>query len=110
MKKIELKVNINCQKCSTEILKAVAKLRGINEVSVNGEKGILTVVGEVDPVLVTKKVRKTGKIAQIISVGAPKTSEEKKPEPTNPIPPCCTDCQFVAIGFEPYYANFCSIL
>ena len=81
---------------------------GIDEVSLNGEKGILTVVGEVDPVLVTQKVRKTGKIAQIVSVGTPKPPE-KKPEPTNPLPPHCTDCQLIAIDFEPYYIQFCSI-
>ncbi|PSS00335.1 Heavy metal-associated isoprenylated plant protein [Actinidia chinensis var. chinensis] len=104
LQKIELKVNINCQKCSTEILKAVTKLRGINEVSVNGEKGTLTVVGDVDPVLVTKKVRKIGKIAQITSVGPPKKKETER------LPPHCNDCQFVAVSFPPYDSQFCSIL
>ncbi|KAK9155247.1 hypothetical protein Sjap_002727 [Stephania japonica] len=38
---------------------------GINSVAVDGEKGTLTVVGEVDPVEVTRRLRKTGKVVEI---------------------------------------------
>lgn len=51
---------------------------GIDHISVDGEKGIVTVIGDVDPVLVTSQVRKTGKIVQIISV-SPHKPPEKKP-------------------------------
>ncbi|XP_058215356.1 heavy metal-associated isoprenylated plant protein 2 [Rhododendron vialii] len=78
MKKIELKVNIHCQRCSTEVLQSATKLTGIDHISVDGEKGIVTVIGDVDPVLVTSQVRKTGKIVQIISV-SPHRPPEKKP-------------------------------
>nr|XP_027102508.1 heavy metal-associated isoprenylated plant protein 2-like [Coffea arabica] len=72
MKKTEVKVNINCHKCKSEVLKAVTKLQGIDQVTADAAKGILTVVGEVDPVCVITRVRKTGKDAEIISVGPPK--------------------------------------
>ncbi|KAK9102425.1 hypothetical protein Sjap_019679 [Stephania japonica] len=94
-KKIVLKVSINCSKCKTQVLKAVTKLEGINSVAVDGEKGTVTVVGEVDPVEVTCGLRKTGKEVEIVSVG-PNKPPEKPPEPSKPLPPCCNDCQLVA--------------
>ncbi|KAA8536676.1 hypothetical protein F0562_029154 [Nyssa sinensis] len=109
--KTELKVSINCQKCKTDVLKAVTKLTGIDQVSVDGEKGTLTVIGEVDPVLVTNQVRKTGKVVEIMSVGPPKPPEKpKKPEPEKPLPPCCNDCQLVAVSFTRHDGGYCSIL
>lgn len=51
---------------------------GIDHISVDGEKGIVTVIGDVDPVLVTNQVRRTRKIVQIISV-SPHKPPEKKP-------------------------------
>nr|XP_017231348.1 PREDICTED: heavy metal-associated isoprenylated plant protein 26-like [Daucus carota subsp. sativus] len=69
MKKIELKVNMKCQKCRTEVLKAVTKVPGVDHVSANVENEVVTIIGDVDPVLVTSKVRKAGKRAEIIGVG-----------------------------------------
>ncbi|KAL3538378.1 hypothetical protein ACH5RR_001758 [Cinchona calisaya] len=103
-----MKVNINCQKCKTLVLRAVTKLEGVDQVTVDAEKGILTVVGEVDPVCVTTKVRKTGKYAEILSVGPPKKPDPPKPD--KPLPPCCPPCRFVTIDYEPYDSRICSIL
>uniref|UniRef100_A0A5B7BLE9 Putative heavy metal-associated isoprenylated plant protein 26 n=1 Tax=Davidia involucrata TaxID=16924 RepID=A0A5B7BLE9_DAVIN len=117
MKKIELKVNIQCQKCKTDVLKAVTKLTGIDQVSVDAEKGMLTVIGEVDPVLVATRVRKKGKAAEIISVGPPKPPEPpkkppEKPPPEKPLPPCCNKCQLVVVshGFYDDPGHYCCIL
>ncbi|KAK9084463.1 hypothetical protein Scep_030934 [Stephania cephalantha] len=111
MKKIVMKVSINCSKCKTQALKAVTKLEGINSVAVDGEKGTVTVVGEVDPVEVTCRLRKTGKPVEIVSVGPNNKPTEKPPEPSKPLPHCCNDCQLVAVGFGPYDdVRFCSIL
>ncbi|CAL5399168.1 unnamed protein product [Camellia sinensis] len=114
MKKIELKVGIYCHKCKTEVLKAVTKLTGIDQVSVDAEKGTLTVIGNVDPVCVTTQVRrKTGKVVELISVGPPKPPDPK-PQPCKPpicLPPCCKECELVGITFVPYYGgSSCSIL
>ncbi|EEF34565.1 metal ion binding protein, putative [Ricinus communis] len=92
-----------------EVLKSVAKLEGINEMSVNSEKGELTVIGNVDAVLLTKQLRKTNKMAQIISVGPPK-KEPAKDEKQKPLPPCCKQCQLLVVGFAPYEPPLCSIL
>ncbi|KAL0364908.1 UNVERIFIED_CONTAM: Heavy metal-associated isoprenylated plant protein 2 [Sesamum angustifolium] len=117
-KKIELKVGIYCEKCKTRVLKAVAKLKGVDEITVNAEKGILTVVGTVDPVCVTTQVRKAGNYAEITSVGPPKKPEPpktklpepEKPKPVQPLPPCCDQCQLVAVSFVTHDGSVCSIL
>ncbi|KAF3441469.1 hypothetical protein FNV43_RR15383 [Rhamnella rubrinervis] len=114
MKKTVIKVNINCEICKSDVLKAVTKLSGIDEVSVDGEKGLLTVTGEVDPVKVVKNVRKIGKAAEVVSVGPPKKEDKKKsPEKPSYLPPSCNDCQLVAVGsFFPYQydSRICIIL
>ncbi|KAM7481881.1 hypothetical protein LguiB_006464 [Lonicera macranthoides] len=108
--KIVVKVDIYCQKCKTDVLKAVAKLEGVDQVSIDGEKGTLTVVGSVDPVLVAKKVRRTGKMAEILSVGPPKKPDSPIKPPTIPLPICCNHCQIVLMPYTSYDAGSCSIL
>lgn len=84
---------------------------GVDQVSIDGEKGTLTVVGSVDPVLLATKVRKTGKMAEIVSVGPPKKPDSPTKCPlTIPLPLCCDYCQFVPIPYTSYDAGPCSIL
>ncbi|GMN39800.1 hypothetical protein TIFTF001_009039 [Ficus carica] len=111
-KKTELKVNINCERCKKAVLKAVTKLCGIDQVSVNAEKGVLTVIGDVDPVMIVEQVRKVKKCAEIISVGPPKPPEKKKsPKHCAVLPPSCKQCQLVAVSFEHYGGGqVCNIL
>lgn len=93
--KIEVKVNMHCEKCKIAVLKAVTKLSGIDEVLVDLEKQMLVVIGDGDPVCVVTRVRKIGKIAEMISVGPPKKPDAPKPKPdVCPIvcpPPICND-------------------
>ncbi|CAL2276005.1 unnamed protein product [Prunus armeniaca] len=106
--KTVIKVTINCQLCKKDVLKAVTKLPGIDTVAVDGQKGTLTVVGDVDPVLVVKRLRKIGKTAQIISVGPPKPPE---PKPSLLLlPPCCNQCELVGFRYAPYDGGLCNIL
>ncbi|XP_058084015.1 uncharacterized protein LOC131231731 [Magnolia sinica] len=106
MKKTVLKVCINCLKCKTNILKAVAKLSGINELAVDDEKGTLTVIGDVDPVCVANRLKKMGKLIEIISIGPakppdkPKPPEKGKTDPKPPLPSCCDKCQFTMIIYD----------
>ncbi|KAK2966197.1 hypothetical protein RJ640_008763, partial [Escallonia rubra] len=116
--KIELKVGIYCERCKRDVLKAITKLRGIDNVSVDTGKGMVTIIGDVDPVCVTKQVRKTGKVTELFSVGPPakekpKESKEPKPPkspPQKPLPPCCKECQLVAVSYTFYDGGVCSIL
>lgn len=81
--------------------------------SVDGNKGELTVIGNVDPVLLTKQLRKKKKGAVIISVGPPKKETPKKEAQKlcESLPSYCKQCQLVAVGFSPYDdGQLCSIL
>ncbi|CAH8272335.1 unnamed protein product [Arabidopsis lyrata] len=80
-KKIEIKVNIDCEKCKHAIMEAVTELEGVNIVSLDQEKGILTVVGTMDPVCVAEQLRKVKQKPVVISVGPPKKPDPKKPDP-----------------------------
>ncbi|KAF3964700.1 hypothetical protein CMV_011047 [Castanea mollissima] len=113
LQKIVIKVNINCQICKTEVLKAVTKLTGIDKVSVDGEKGMLTIVGDVDPVLVVRNLKKIGKVPEIISVGPPKPPEyceEFKFRECRPCPPSCRECQLIFTSYPYNDGRTCSIL
>ncbi|KAK4787654.1 hypothetical protein SAY86_011487 [Trapa natans] len=93
--KIVVKVRITCKRCKKDIMKAVSKLEGINNVSIDEEKELLTVVGEIDPVLIAEQLRKVKKFAGIVSVGP-----NKPPEPPKPQPPVC--CTIPPVGCHPY--------
>ncbi|XP_050365239.1 heavy metal-associated isoprenylated plant protein 2-like [Argentina anserina] len=112
MKDIVIKVDINCQICKTDVLKAVSKLTGITMVLVDGEKGTLRVWGDVDPVLVVKLLRKARKVAKIISVGPLKPWQPKVTETVFILPPCCNLCELVGlVSYAPYFdGGACNIL
>ncbi|XP_047938717.1 heavy metal-associated isoprenylated plant protein 2 isoform X2 [Salvia hispanica] len=119
-KEIELSVSISNQKCRIRILKAVAKLTGVDVLKVDAEKGQLTVVGNVDPVAVATAIRKAGYSADITSVGPPKkpdpkpVDDPKKPLQPTPVPDVSrAQCQLVAVTYDTTYeydSAFCSIL
>ncbi|KAL1567919.1 heavy metal-associated isoprenylated plant protein 43-like [Salvia divinorum] len=84
VQKTVLKVNISCNKCKTNILKAVSGLPGVDKVEVDGAKGTLSVTGDADPYEIIVKTRKVGKFAEVVSIGPPPKPQEKKPEPKKP--------------------------
>ncbi|KAL6218094.1 hypothetical protein ACLB2K_011311 [Fragaria x ananassa] len=73
---------------------------GINSVAVDAEKGTLTVVGDVDPVLVVRRLRKVGRAAEIVSVGPPKPPEYKLV--ILDLPSCCNQCELVGYKYVPF--------
>ncbi|CAM0873383.1 unnamed protein product [Alopecurus aequalis] len=93
-KKIVLKVDITADRCKAGAMSKIAGFPGIKSMAVDGEKGTLTVVGDVDVVCLTSALRKAKFQAMVVSVGP--EAEEKKPdppkkpeEPKKPEPPCC---------------------
>ncbi|KVI11388.1 heavy metal-associated isoprenylated plant protein 2-like [Cynara cardunculus var. scolymus] len=65
---IKLKVRMQCEKCKIEVMKTVTELSGVDEISVDLEKEILVVIGDVDPVSVATRLRKKRRVAEILSV------------------------------------------
>ncbi|KAI3810637.1 hypothetical protein L1987_20258 [Smallanthus sonchifolius] len=76
VQEIQVKVNMHSEKCRKEVMKTVSKLSGINELSVDLEKEMLVVIGDVDPVCVATCLRKKRRVAVIVSVG-PKKEKDK---------------------------------
>ncbi|KAL5560438.1 hypothetical protein UlMin_036649 [Ulmus minor] len=105
-----IKVTVNCEICKQNIFKAISKLTGIDQAQVNAEKGTLAVIGDVDPTLIVKQVRKTGKVAVIESVGPPKKKPPEPKKPTDPLPLCCHSCRVVVFSFDSYDGGRCNIL
>ncbi|ESQ49465.1 hypothetical protein EUTSA_v10021753mg [Eutrema salsugineum] len=117
VKKVEIKVDINCGKCNSAIMEAVTEIEGVNHISLDEEKSILTVVGTMDPVCVAKRLKKIKQKPVIISVGPPPKPPEppkppQAPEPAKPLPapeppkpvcnckpmpPHCASCDVVSV-------------
>ncbi|KAJ4733933.1 Heavy metal transport/detoxification superfamily protein [Rhynchospora pubera] len=76
-KKIELRVHGYGDKSQPTIMKTVAKVPGIKSISMDSEKGVLTIIGTADVVEVVKQLKKAKKPAEIISVGPEKPPEKK---------------------------------
>ncbi|KAK9129809.1 hypothetical protein Sjap_010296 [Stephania japonica] len=85
-----LKVEISCQKCKKNLLRAVSGLEGVDKVEVDAAKGTLTVTGDADPYKVVVSTRKTNKFAEVVSIGPPPKPDgggaQKKPEEKKPAP------------------------
>ncbi|XP_057842354.1 heavy metal-associated isoprenylated plant protein 13 [Cryptomeria japonica] len=76
MKKMVLQLTIENEKRKRKALKVVAKVEGVDSVAVDMDEKKMTVIGEVDPVNVTTKLRKSGFcFAELMSVEL--TKEDK---------------------------------
>ncbi|XP_006644516.1 heavy metal-associated isoprenylated plant protein 4-like [Oryza brachyantha] len=86
--KIVLKVPITCKKCKSCILQTVSRTKGIKSLTYDDEKSTLTVIGEVDVVVIVDKLRhpKSGKgkekregyMVEVMSVSDEKKEAEEK--------------------------------
>ncbi|XP_057856545.2 heavy metal-associated isoprenylated plant protein 39 isoform X2 [Cryptomeria japonica] len=86
MKKIVLKLALEDESRKRKALKMVAGVQGVDSVAVDMKDKKMTVIGDVDPVYLTSKLRKFSS-AELVSVGPAKEEkkegekkEEKKPE------------------------------
>lgn len=74
--KIVLKVAITCKKCKTCVLGIASKVKGIKSLTYDEEKSTLTVVGDVDVVVIVEHLRKAKHPAEVVSVIDEKKEKE----------------------------------
>ncbi|KAH9316501.1 hypothetical protein KI387_025128 [Taxus chinensis] len=70
---------MNCKKCKREILGCIAGIKGVDSVSMDLTEKTITVIGEADPVELTKKLRKS-RSTTVVSVDAVKEEKDKVEE------------------------------
>lgn len=100
---------------------------GVDKIEIDAAKGTLTVTGDADPVEIITRTRRTGKTAEVVSVGPPppppkpdaagdqKKAEEKKTEKKAQQevqePRACHVCEQMGVHIGPYDTHAsCSIM
>eukprot|EP00253_Pinus_taeda_P019431 PITA_19431 len=62
---VELRVRIDCEGCERKVKNALTSMKGVSTVEVERKHNKVTVTGYVDPKKVLKRVRGTGKTAEL---------------------------------------------
>ncbi|GER48079.1 heavy metal transport/detoxification superfamily protein [Striga asiatica] len=65
MQTVEIKVKMDCDGCERRVKNAVKNMKGVRSVDVNRKQHRVTVSGFVDPKKVLKRVKSTGKRAEL---------------------------------------------
>lgn len=60
-----LKVNIHCEGCKKKVKKLLQKIDGVYSIAIDTEQGKVSVTGNVDSSTLIKKLRKSGKYAEL---------------------------------------------
>ncbi|KAI7995017.1 Heavy metal-associated isoprenylated plant protein 39 [Camellia lanceoleosa] len=79
-KKVVLKLDVHDEKAKHEAMKTVTSLTGIDSIVMDMKEKKLTVIGDVDPVIVVSKLRKLCHTT-VETIGPAKEPEKKKEEP-----------------------------
>ncbi|XP_010549714.1 PREDICTED: heavy metal-associated isoprenylated plant protein 3-like [Tarenaya hassleriana] len=83
-KTCSLRVSIHCEGCKRKVKKILTSIEGVYKVDIDVKEQKVTVIGIVKPEILTKKLLKAGKLAEILPEKPdPKESKPEKPNPKN---------------------------
>ncbi|KAL6007154.1 Inositol-pentakisphosphate 2-kinase [Asimina triloba] len=102
--KTVVSVDMLCLKCQKKVMKLVAGVEGINSIVLDSAKGTATIIGDADPVVIIKKVRKFRKSAALVSIGPPKEEKKENKELHSCVPKTCQKCNTWYIVSEDSYS------
>ncbi|KAI3860032.1 hypothetical protein MKX03_029901 [Papaver bracteatum] len=99
MQKIIVSLDLHDDRCKQKVMKSVSGISGVDLVSIDMKDKKLTVIGDVDAILIVKKLRRHCH-ARIDFVGPAKEPEKKKEEPKKNKNP--TNHQIVDLAYRDY--------
>ncbi|KAH9316499.1 hypothetical protein KI387_025126, partial [Taxus chinensis] len=85
--KIVLRSEIDSEKCKSKALQAIAEIKGVDSVTVDLKEKKIIVIGDADPVVLTRKLRKV-RNTELVSVGPAREEVRylRHMEVPNPVP------------------------
>ncbi|KAM0932890.1 putative heavy metal-associated domain, HMA, heavy metal-associated domain superfamily [Dioscorea sansibarensis] len=111
LQKTVVAVQMLCTKCKKKVMKLTAGIEGINSITLDSLKGLVTIVGDADPVHIIRNIRKFSKSAAFVSIGPFKEEAKEEKKPVVDPPRTCQKCDaWFIIRDDDYYYNYCSIL
>ncbi|KAL4183825.1 hypothetical protein AMTRI_Chr11g157080 [Amborella trichopoda] len=118
MQTVEIRVRMDCEGCTKQVKSSVSSMKDVRSVEVNLRQQKLTVRGCVDPAKVLKKVKETGKRAEMWLYVPYNLSYDKKApsgyvkstmdNPAPPPPDQGTPCSLATTTLMP--ASLCNLM